>query len=377
MATAYLAHDVRHDRQVAAKVVKPEIVATVGADRFINEIRTTAHLKHPHVLPLFDSASAGDALFYVMPYIDGESLRVRLRREGQLPLTDTMTILRELADALAYAHTQGVVHRDIKPDNVLLSGRHALLADFGIARALEAGAAADQTVTAASTIVGTPAYLSPEQAAGTSHIDHRADIYSFGVMAYEMLAGAQPFSANTAAAVMAAHLTAVPQPLAVRRPDVPSALAAVVMRCLAKRPEDRWQRMDDLLVALDAVSSPQSDARTAAGFRRRSVMFGAGAGLLTAVLIAIPLGWLLWTARANALPAIGALRHVTRDPGLEIDPAISPDGKTLAYVAGVPGQRRLYVRQIDGGRAIPLTDAAIAPTQRRPDWSPDGTRIVF
>ena len=179
MATVYLAHDVRHDRQVAVKVVKPEIVATVGADRFINEIRTTAHLKHPHVLPLFDSGSAVDALFYVMPYIDGESLRSRLRREGQLPLTDTMTILHEVADALAYAHEQGVIHRDIKPDNVLLSGRHVFLADFGIARVLEDSASVDQTVTATSTIVGTPAYLSPEQAAGRSHIDHRADIYSF------------------------------------------------------------------------------------------------------------------------------------------------------------------------------------------------------
>ena len=377
MASVYLAHDLRHDRLVALKVVKPEIVAGVGADRFVTEIRTTAYLKHPHILPLFDSGSVGGAPFYVMPYIDGESLRVRLRREGQLPLTDTMTMLRELADALAYAHSQGVVHRDIKPDNVLLSGRHVFLADFGIARALEAGAAADQTVTATSTIVGTPAYLSPEQAAGTSHIDHRTDIYSFGVMAYEMLAGVQPFSANTSAAVMAAHMTATPEPLPGRRPDVPSALAAVVMKCLAKRPEDRWQRMDDLLVALDAVSGPQSDARAAAGFRRRSVMFGAGAGLLTVVLIAVPLGWLFWRARADALPAIGALKHVTRDPGLEIDPAISPDGKTLAYVAGVPGQRRLYVRQIDGGRAIPLTDLGLAPSQRRPDWSPDGTRIVF
>ena len=256
MATVYLAHDLRHDRLVALKVVKPEIVAGVGADRFITEIRTTAHLKHPHILPLFDSGSVGDALFYVMPYIDGESLRARVRREGQLPLTDTLTILRELADALAYAHTQGVVHRDIKPDNVLLSGRHVFLADFGIARALEAGAAGDQTVTAASTqIVGTPAYLSPEQAAGRSHVDHRADIYSFGVMAYEMLAGVAPFSANTSAGVMAAHMAAVPEPLVDRRPDVPSALAALVMKCLAKRPEDRWQRMDDLLVALDAGSA--------------------------------------------------------------------------------------------------------------------------
>jgi serine/threonine-protein kinase len=371
MATVYLAHDMRHDRQVAVKVVKPEIVATVGADRFINEIRTTAHLKHPHVLPLFDSGAVGDAPYYVMPYIDGESLRARLRREGQLPLSDTMTILRELADALAYAHAQGVVHRDIKPDNVLLSGRHVFLADFGIARALEAGAAVDQTVTATSTIVGTPAYLSPEQAAGRSHIDHRADIYSFGVMAYEMLAGAPPFAASTAPAVMAAHMAASPDPLPARRPDVPPALSDLVMKCLAKRPEDRWQRMDDLLVGLDTVSSSRSEAP------RRRLVLSVGAGALAAVLIVATLGWLLWKARSDALPAIGALKHVTRDPGLELDPAISPDGKTLAFVAGPPGQRRLYVRQIDGGRAIALTEPGIAPAQRRPDWSPDGTRIVF
>jgi serine/threonine-protein kinase len=376
MATVYLAHDVRHDRQVAVKVVKPEIVATVGADRFITEIRTTAHLKHPHVLPLFDSGSAGEALFYVMPYIDGESLRSRLRREGQLPLTDTMTILREVADALAYAHARGVIHRDIKPDNVLLSGRHVFLADFGIARVLEAGASVDQTVTAASTIVGTPIYLSPEQAAGRSHIDHRADIYSFGVMAYEMLAGTPPFAGNTAPAVMAAHLATPADPLPARRPDVPPGLSALVMKCLAKRPDDRWQRMDDVLVALDAVAAPRADA-IPAGSRRRSLAFGAGAGALAAVLIAAPLGWFLWKARTGAPPAIGALRQITRDPGLELDPAISPDGKTLAFVAGPPGQRRLYVRQVGGDRAIPLTNAGIAQSQRRPDWSPDGTRIVF
>jgi serine/threonine-protein kinase len=376
MATVYLAHDVRHDRQVAVKVVKPEIVATVGADRFINEIRTTAHLKHPHVLPLFDSGSTGDALYYVMPYIDGESLRSRLRREGQLPLTDTMTILREVADALAYAHARGVIHRDIKPDNVLLSGRHVFLADFGIARVVEASASVDQTVTATSTIVGTPAYLSPEQAAGRSHIDHRADIYSFGVMAYEMLAGAPPFAGNTAPAVMAAHMTTPADPLATRRPDVPPGLSALVMKCLAKRPEDRWQQMDDLLVALDTLSSPRGD-ETAASVRRGGLLRSVGVGAVVSVVIVAPLGWLLWKARNATLPAIGALEHVTRDPGLELDPAISPDGKTLAFVAGPPGQRRLYVRQVDGGRAIPLIEPDVAPSQRRPDWSPDGTRIVF
>ena len=185
----------------------------VGAAGFVKYIRTTAHLKHPHVLPLFDSGRVGDGLFYVMPYIEGESLRARLRRDRQLPVPETIAILREVADALAYAHAQGIVHRDIKPDNVLLSGRHVFLADFGIARALEVQEASDHTVTATSSIVGTPAYLSPEQALGRRQIDHRADIYAFGVMAYEMLAGRPPFSGDTAAVLMAAHITATPDPL--------------------------------------------------------------------------------------------------------------------------------------------------------------------
>ena len=373
MATVYLAQDIRHDRQVALKVVKPEIVATIGADRFVQEIRTTAHLKHPHVLPLFDSGRVGDGLFYVMPYIEGESLRARLRGDRQLPVTETVAILREVADALAYAHAQGIVHRDIKPDNVLLSGRHVFLADFGIARALEVQAS-DRTVTATSAIVGTPAYISPEQASGRRQIDHRADIYAFGVMAYEMLAGRPPFAGDSAAILMAAHLTATPDPLAARRSDVPPALAELIMKCLAKRPEDRWQRMDDLLQVLDDVSAHLRDG-TVTKDRRRAFRIGVAA--LIGASIAAGTAWSWWRGRFDPPPAIGRLTHVTRDPGLELDPAISPDGRALAYVAGPPGRRRIYVRQIDGGRPIALTEAGVAPSQRRPDWSPDGSRIVF
>jgi Tol biopolymer transport system component/tRNA A-37 threonylcarbamoyl transferase component Bud32 len=373
MATVYLAQDIRHDRQVALKVMKPEIVATVGADRFVQEIRTTAHLKHPHVLPLFDSGRVGDGLFYVMPYIEGESLRARLRRDSQLPVTETIAILREVADALAYAHAQGIVHRDIKPDNVLLSGRHVFLADFGIARALEVQAT-DQTVTGTSAIVGTPAYISPEQASGRREIDHRADIYAFGVMAYEMLAGQPPFTGDTAAMLMAAHITATPDRLSARRSDVPPALAELVMKCLAKRPENRWQRMDDVLAALDDVSTHLRDG-TMTKERRRALRIGIAA--LIGASIAGGTAWVWWRGRVDPPPAIGRLTHVTRDPGLELDPAISPDGRTLAYVAGPPGRRRIYVRQIDGGRPIALTEAGVAMSQRRPDWSPDGSRIVF
>jgi serine/threonine-protein kinase len=374
MATVYLAQDIRHDRQVALKVVKPEIVATVGADRFVNEIRTTAHLKHPHVLPLFDSGRVGDGLFYVMPYIEGESLRARLKRDRQFPVPETIAILREVADALAYAHAQGVVHRDIKPDNVLLSGRHVFLADFGIARALKVQEASDHTMTGTSAIVGTPAYFSPEQASGRRQIDHRADIYGFGVMAYEMLAGRPPFSGDTAVMLMAAHLTATPDPLSTRRSDVPPALAELIMKCLAKRPEDRWQRMDDVLGALDDVSAQRRDGTVTKDRPRR---FRIGVAVLVGASIVVATAWVWWRGRSDPLPAIGRLTHITRDPGLELDPAISPDGKTLAYVAGPPGRRRIYVRQIDGGRPIALTEPGVAPSQRRPDWSPDGSRIVF
>ena len=310
-----------------------------------------------------------------MPYIDGESLRTRLAREGVLPLTDALTILRELADALAHAHAQGIVHRDLKPDNVLLSERHVFLADFGVACALQEGAALDQTMTA--TIVGTPAYMSPEQAAGRGRVDHRADIYAFGAMAYEMLAGTPPFAGEAAAVVMAAHLTAVPEPLEGRCPDVPPDVAALVMKCLEKRPEDRWQGMADLLGVLDSSTRTSGTGQPSARLWRRPAR-RLTAGAVMAIAVALPVAWQLLQERREAPITIGALRHVTRDPGLELDPAISPDGRTLAFVAGPPGRRRLYVRQIEGGaRAIALTEAGVAPSQRRPDWSPDGTRIVF
>jgi eukaryotic-like serine/threonine-protein kinase len=377
MATVYLARDLRHERQVAIKVVKPEIVATIGADRFISEIRTTALLKHPHILPLFDSGAAGDTPFYVMPYIDGESLRARLRRDGALPIADAVRILRELADALTHAHGHGIVHRDIKPDNVLLSGRHLFLADFGIARALEGAASLDKTVTATSVIVGTPMYLSPEQAAGHREIDHRADIYTVGVVAYEMLAGAPPFTGDTGPMVMAAHLTAVPDPLPVRRPDVPPRLARLVMKCLEKRPEDRWQRAEDLLAELDALDvTIGTGAESAIGNPRRALALRVLAGLATMTLLIAGAWAMLWTKAGPPL-AVGTMTHVTREAGLEIDPALSPDGRTLAYVAGAPGKRRVYVRRVDGGRPIALTETGLDGPQRRPDWSPDGSRIVF
>src|SRR5262245_34748607 len=187
MAIVYLARDLKHDRDVAIKVLKPEVAAAIGVNRFLSEIRTTGNLKHPHILPLFDSGSAGSLLFYVMPFIDGESLGSRVRREGPLPIPEVFRILHQIVDALAYAHTLGVIHRDLKPDNILLSGRHLFLADFGVAR-LESSDSSAPTMTGSGAMVGTPAYMAPEQVVG-GKIDHRSDIYSFGALAYELLAG--------------------------------------------------------------------------------------------------------------------------------------------------------------------------------------------
>jgi serine/threonine-protein kinase len=202
MATVYLAHDLRHDRKVAIKVLRPELAAVLGAERFVQEIKTTAALSHPHILPLFDSGEAGGFLYYVMPYIEGESLRARLAREGELPVSDAVRVLREIVDALVHAHEAGVVHRDIKPDNVLLSGSHAVVTDFGVAKAVSE-AAGRQQITTAGVALGTPAYMAPEQAAASPHVDHRADIYAVGVMAYELLAGRPPFAGESPQAVLA------------------------------------------------------------------------------------------------------------------------------------------------------------------------------
>ncbi len=254
MATVYLGGDLKHDRVVAIKVLRPELAATVGADRFLREIQIAAHLQHPHILALLDSGEADGVLYYVMPYIEGESLREKVARDGAMPIGDAVRILGEVVDALSYAHAHGIVHRDIKPENVMLSGRHALVTDFGIAKAVS-DAAARPRLTTIGVAVGTPAYMAPEQAAADPQVDHHADIYAAGVLVYEMLAGHPPFSGDTPQVVLAAHVTAAPPPLSHSRADVPAALAQVVMRCLAKRPQDRWETADALLTALEPFAT--------------------------------------------------------------------------------------------------------------------------
>ena len=238
MATVYLARDLRHGRPVAIKVLKPDLAAALGPERFLREIEIAAGLNHPHILPLHDSGEAGGFLYYVMPFVEGESLRGRLNRERQLPLEDTLQITREVADALSYAHSHDVVHRDIKPENILLQAGHAVVSDFGIARAITA--AAGENLTATGVAVGTPAYMSPEQASGQSRIDGRADIYALGCTLYEMLAGDPPFLASTPRAVLARQsLDPVPRIHTVRQ-TVPSSVEQAITKALAKVPADRF-----------------------------------------------------------------------------------------------------------------------------------------
>src|SRR5439155_165608 len=204
MATVYLAEDLKHHRKVAIKVLKPDLAAALGPERFLREIEIAAGLSHPHILPLHDSGEAGGLLYYVMPFVEGESLRDRLNREQQLPLEDALQITREVADALTYAHSHDVAHRDIKPENILLQARHAVVSDFGIARAITAAAGGNLTATGVA--IGTPAYMSPEQASGQSQVDERSDIYSLGCVLYEMLAGEPPFTGPSAESIVRQHL---------------------------------------------------------------------------------------------------------------------------------------------------------------------------
>src|SRR5687767_3384814 len=255
MATVYLAHDLRHDRDVAIKVLHPELGAALGSERFLSEIRTTARLQHPHILPLLDSGEADGLLYYVMPLVTGETLRTRLVRTRQLPVEEAVQIAREVADALGYAHGLGVVHRDVKPENILLREGHALVADFGIALAVQTAGGARMTQTGMS--LGTPQYMSPEQAMGERTIDGRSDLYALGVVTYEMLAGEPPFTGPNVQAIVARLLSEEPRSLAAQRRAVPPGVEHAVMRALEKLPADRYSRTTEFAAAL-LVDAPPS-----------------------------------------------------------------------------------------------------------------------
>src|SRR5687768_14116743 len=268
MATVYLAHDLRHDRSVALKVLRPELAHVVGADRFLREIRLCARLQHPHILSVHDSGEAGGQLWFTMPYVEGETLRSRLAREKQLPIGDALRITTEVADALTYAHQHGVIHRDIKPENILLSGNHALVADFGIARALRGGAAGqrgseDERLTETGMSLGTPQYMSPEQSVGERELDARTDVYSLGCVLYEMLAGEPPFTGPNPQSVLAKRLSE-PVPHVRSTREVPPAIDHAVTRALARSPADRFATAAEFADALRATSgeSPVASRRS-------------------------------------------------------------------------------------------------------------------
>jgi serine/threonine-protein kinase len=347
MATVYLADDLKLHRKVAVKVLRPELAAALGPDRFVQEIDIAAKLTHPHILPLHDCGDADGFLYYVMPHIEGESLRDKLAHEGELPIGEAVRILRDVVDALSEAHEKGVVHRDIKPDNVLLTKHHALVTDFGVAKALSEATSA-QKLTTEGVALGTPAYMSPEQAAADSHIDHRADIYAVGVVAYELLTGRTPFLGTTPQMILSAHMTDTPDPVTKYRESVPPALEQLVMKCLEKKAADRWQSAGELLPQLEALATP-SGGMTPTGTmpvdrvaKRRWVIAGVAVGVAAIVLIAILVSQIV--APSPITITTSNITRVTRDVGIEFQPAISPDGEEVAYLVGPVANARLVVR---------------------------------
>jgi len=382
MATVYLAQDLKHDRQVAIKVLRPELAAVIGADRFLSEIKTTANLQHPHILPLFDSGVADSFLFYVMPFIEGESLRDRLSREKQLPVADAVRIAAEIAGALDYAHRHNVVHRDIKPENILLHDGRALVADFGIALAASKAGGSRMTETGMS--LGTPTYMSPEQAMGEREITARSDVYALGCVLYEMLIGEPPFTGPTAQAIVAKVMTAEPTSLTSQRKSIPPHVESAVFTALEKLPADRFATAAEFAAAL---GDPGYAASTGGSTRTTPRVIGAGGGLrlrpplaaLSALLLAVlglAAGWALWHQSGPAAPPVvlryavnlpDSARYVTTDQ----DPiAFAADGSVFAY----PTTAGLQLRYLD------RTDAVLVPGGRKgnnPAFSPDGRWLAF
>ena len=384
MATVYLAEDLKHGRKVAIKVLHPELSAVLGSARFLAEIKVTANLQHPHILGLIDSGEADGLLYYVMPYVAGESLRARLSRDGQLPVDEALRLAREVASALDYAHRQGVVHRDIKPENTLLNDGSALVADFGIALAVEEAGGHRMTQTGMS--LGTPAYMSPEQAMGERKIGPRSDVYALGAMTYEMLAGEPPFTGPSSQAIVAKVLTEQPPPLRAKRPTVPPAAETAILTALQKLPADRWGSAKEFSDALAGTGSHHMPSAAtipvaAAGVRRRASWRSAVTwlGWVAAGLAAALAVWALRRPRPELPPsrlailaggglggsgASSSQRHLT----------FAPDGQTLVYsMVGTDGQLHLVRQSLDADAPTPIPGAVQLSS---PLVSPDGRWVV-
>jgi Tol biopolymer transport system component len=377
MATVYLAHDVRHDRAVALKVLKPELAAVMGGERFLTEIRTTANLQHPHILPLYDSGEADSFLFYVMPYVEGETLRDRLAREKQLSVEETVRIAKAVGNALDFAHRKGVVHRDIKPANILMQDGQPLVADFGIALAVAQAGGGRLTETGLS--LGTPHYMSPEQATADRDPDARSDVYSLACVVYEMLTGEPPHLGGSAQAVLARILTETARPVRDTRPTVPVHVDATLSKALQKLPADRFDTAADFLAALEGKVAVETMAvgATSAGVAtpaagtgpsaRRPWLWPAVAG--GALVVGAAAGWLA-RAPAPAPPPPVVRLNVAGDSTFQVtnrccgpSVAISRDGSRVVFMARTAGGRVLYRRDLDDvtARRVPGTDEAFTP----------------
>jgi serine/threonine-protein kinase len=379
MATVYLARDVKHDRKVAVKVLRPELAAVIGAERFLAEIKTTANLQHPHILPLHDSGEAGGTVFYVMPFVEGESLRDRLDRERQLPVDEAIRIASEVADALDYAHRHGVIHRDIKPENVLLHDGRALVADFGIALAVSRSEGGTR-LTETGMSLGTPHYMSPEQAMGEREITAKSDVYALGCVLYEMLTGEPPFAGPTAQAIVARVLTEEPRSLTLQRRTVPPNVEAAVLKALTKLPADRFATAAQFRAALaepgytapgTATHPVGGAARTAAPSYRPAVAVLAAIALVAGGLAAW--GWLRSPPAAPAswqYVSFGdTLSVVTDYPAM----ALSPDGRTLVFKDDRQNGL-LWLKRLDELEPSPIPGTVRA---QNPVFSPDGEWIAF
>jgi serine/threonine-protein kinase len=365
MARVYLAHDVKHGRDVAIKVLRPELSQSLGHDRFLREIEIAARLRHPNIVPLYDSGEVDGALYFVMPYEEGRSLRDRLRADGALPLSDALGVLRDVARALAHAHEHGVVHRDVKSDNVMLSGGAAVVTDFGIAKAVSAaltdGGGTELTQTGSA--IGTPAYMAPEQAAGDPGTDHRADIYAFGCLAYEVLTGNPPFHGLTKHQTVAAHLMTVPPAVGTIRPDVPAAVADLTARCLEKEPDARPQAAREVLRALDALAAPSGAwpmpaPAPAAGRRSRKPL---AVGLALAAVLALG-AYLLTGGRESARPisiAVLPFGVMNADTAMNYVADGLPDevARALSRVPGIEVRSRSGARIYRGNLSVDVIEA--------------------
>ena len=378
MATVYLAQDLKHDRKVAVKVLRPELAAVIGAERFLSEIKTTANLQHPHILPLFDSGEADGFLFYVMPYVEGETVRDRMNREKQLPVADAVRIASEVAAALDYAHRHNVIHRDIKPENILLHDGSALVADFGIALAASKAGGTRMTETGMS--LGTPHYMSPEQAMGEREITARSDVYALGCVLYEMLTGDPPFTGSTAQAIVARVVTETPRPMVAQRHTIPPQVEAAVLTALEKLPADRFATAAEFAAALaDGQGgsgagrqwTTQSRPRGLAAPRPRPLLLG----LLVATAAFALWGWMRPAPVRPVLRYAMALpkgQELANSRGTRID--LSPDGSRLVYTGPGSDGSQLWLRNRSQLSATPIpgTERAIEPS-----FSPDGQHVAF